>query len=171
MVAMLLLARCSGADDASLSVRLSYPQDVSAAASPGPEADPEALAAGAGEGRPAYLKTPDNRILVRVLAPHIPSPIEAWFDRSQGSGKISGIPPGDRIAVEVDEFDNTALTLGTSAPLLGRGFAHGVALAAGESRTVVVTANATASGWSAAMRPVLAALSASMLASTALMTA
>jgi hypothetical protein len=138
IVAIILLAGCSGTDDASLSVRLTYPQDGSAAAFSAPEADPAVLAGGAGEARPTYLKNPDNRILVRVLAPHIPAPIEVWFDRSQGRGKISGIPPGDRIAVEVDEFDNTALTLGTNAPLLGRGFAHGVALAAGESRTVAV---------------------------------
>jgi len=136
IVAIILLAGCSGTDDASLSVRLTYPQDGSAAVSSAPKADPATLAAGAGEARPTYLKNPDNRILVRVLAPHIPAPIEVWFDRSQGRGKISGIPPGDRIAVEVDEFDNTAMTLGTNAPLLGRGFAHGVALAAGESRTV-----------------------------------
>ena len=138
IVAIILLGGCSGTDDASLSVRLTYPQDGSAAASSAPVADPGARAAGAGEARPTYLKNPDNRILVRVLAPHIPAPIEVWFDRSQGRGKISGIPPGDRIAVEVDEFDNTALTLGANAPLLGRGFAHGVALAAGESRTVAV---------------------------------
>ncbi|MGB7971948.1 MAG: hypothetical protein WCF31_08270, partial [Candidatus Deferrimicrobiaceae bacterium] len=138
IVAIILLAGCSGTNDASLSVRLTYPQDGSAAVSSAPTADPAALAAGAGEARPTYLKNPDNRILVRVLAPHIPAPIEVWFDRSQGRGKISGIPPGDRIAVEVDEYDNTALTLGTNAPLLGRGFAHGVALAAGESRTVAV---------------------------------
>ena len=138
IVAGILLAGCSGTDDASLSVRLTYPQDSSVAASPAPVADPAARAAGAGEARPAYLKNPDNRILIRVLAPHIPTPIEVWFDRSQGRGKISGIPPGGRIAVEVDEYDNTALTLGTNAPLLGRGFAHGVALAAGESKTVAV---------------------------------
>ncbi|MGW8284374.1 MAG: hypothetical protein ACWGPR_01490, partial [Candidatus Deferrimicrobiaceae bacterium] len=138
IVAGILLAGCSGTDDASLSVRLTYPQDRSAAASPAPVADPAARTAGAGEALPTYSKNPENRILVRVLAPHITTPIEVWFDRSQGRGKISGIPPGDRIAVEVDEFDNTALTLGTNAPLLGRGFAHGVALAAGESKTVAV---------------------------------
>jgi len=138
IVAGILLAGCSGTDDASLSVRLTYPQDRSAAASLATEADPAARAAGAGEALPSYAKNPDNRILIRVLAPHIPTPIEVWFDRSQGRAKISGIPPGDRIAVEVDEYDNTALTLGTNAPLLGRGFAHGVALAAGESRTVSV---------------------------------
>src|SRR4030066_50526 len=43
-----------------------------------------------------------------------------------------------RIAVEVDEYDNTALTLGTNAPLLGRGFAHGVTLSPGENKTVTV---------------------------------
>jgi hypothetical protein len=81
---------------------------------------------------------PENRILIRVLAPHIATPMKAWFDRSQGRGEISGIPPGDRIAVEVDEYDNTALTLGTNAPLLGRGWAHGVTLSPGENKTVTV---------------------------------
>ena len=128
---VLILAGCSSANDASLSVRLSYPQEGAAAgtAIPGMEAP---------VARPAYVKAPDNRILIRVLAPHIPTPIEAWFDRSLGRGEISGIPPGDRIAVEVDEHDNTALTLGTNAPLLGRGWAHGISLAPGENRTVIV---------------------------------
>jgi hypothetical protein len=84
------------------------------------------------------VKLPENRILIRVLAPHIATPIEAWFDRSQGRGEISGIPPGNRIAVEVDEYDNTALTLGTNAPLLGRGWAHGVTLSPGEDKTVTI---------------------------------
>jgi len=140
VLAVLLLAGCSGTDDASLSVRLTYPQEGSTAgtASSAPEAESAARSSGAGEARPAYLKISDNRILIRVLAPHIATPIEAWFSRSAGRGEISGIPPGDRIAVEVDEYDNTALTLGTNAPLLGRGRALGVALAAGENKTVAV---------------------------------
>ncbi len=130
ILAVLFLAGCSGTDDASLSVRLTYPQDGSAAG-PSP-------ARAHGPVRPAYEKVPENRILIRVLAPHIATPIEAWFSRSAGRGRISGIPPGDRIAVEVDEYDNTALTLGTNAPLLGRGAAHGIALSPGETRTVTV---------------------------------
>lgn len=122
ILAALFLWGCSGGNEASLSVRLAYPREIGTA----------------GRVGPAYAKAPDNRILIRVLAPHIATPIEAWFDRSLGRGEISGIPPGDRIAVEVDEYDNTALTLGTNAPLLGRGVAHGVSLAAGENRTVVV---------------------------------
>ena len=130
ILALLILAGCSSTNDASLSVRLTYPQEGAAA---GP-----ALAGSDAPARPAYAKAPENRILIRVLAPHIPTPIEAWFDRSLGRGEISGIPPGDRIAVEVDEYDNTALTLGTNAPLLGRGFAHGVTLSPGENKTVAV---------------------------------
>jgi hypothetical protein len=122
ILAALFLWGCSDGNQASLSVRLTYPGEV----------------ATAGQARPAYAKAPENRILIRVLAPHIATPIEAWFDRSRGRGEISGIPPGDRIAVEVDEFDNTAMVLGTNAPLLGRGWAHGVTLAAGENRTVTV---------------------------------
>jgi hypothetical protein len=130
ILAVLLAFGCSDANDASLSVRLTYPQESAAAGTGHARAD--------GTVRPAYVKAPENRILIRVLAPHIATPIEAWFDRSQGRGEISGIPPGDRIAVEVDEYDNTALTLGTNAPLLGRGFAHGVTLNAGENRTVII---------------------------------
>ncbi len=135
-LAGLLLAGCSGGRGASISVRLDYPQDGAAPASAG--ADGAARAASGGTAAPAYVKLPANRILIRVLAPHIPTPIEAWFDRAAGRGEITGIPPGDRIVVEVDEYDNTAVALGTDAPLLGRGWAQGVTLAAGESKTVTV---------------------------------
>ena len=130
-LAVLFLAGCSSPRDASLSVRLTYPQEGAGAVPP--TAGPDAPVA-----RPAYAKAPENRILIRVLAPHIATPIEAWFDRSAGRGEISGIPPGGRIAVEVDEHDNTARTLGTNAPLLGRGWAHGITLSPGENRTVTV---------------------------------
>ena len=84
--------------------------------------------------RPLYPQVPSNRILIRVLAPHIAVPMEAWFDRSAGKGEISGIPPGTRIAVEVDEYDNTAGTL----VLLGRGWYQGITLSAGQYRDVPV---------------------------------
>ncbi len=129
-LAALFLAGCSAGPDASLSVRLTYPQEGAASAAARPLSG--------GTAAPAYVKEPGNRILIRVLAPHIATPIEAWFDRSAGRGVISGIPPGDRIVVEVDEYDNTAVTLLANAPLLGRGWAHGVTLAAGESKTVAV---------------------------------
>ncbi len=135
-LAGLILAACSSGRDASLSVRLSYPQEAAAPVSAG--ADGAARPASGGTAAPAYVKVPGNRILIRVLAPHLPAPIEAWFDRSAGRGEISGIPPGDRIVVEVDEYDNTAATLGTDAPLLGRGWAQGVTLGAGERKTVTV---------------------------------
>jgi hypothetical protein len=101
-----------------------------------------AVAAGvAGTATPqaTYPQEPENRILIRVLAPHIDPPMEAWFDRSAGKGTITGIPPGDRIAVEVDEFDNTATSLFTNAPLLGRGWTHGLTLAPGEHKQVTIT--------------------------------
>jgi len=68
--------------------------------------------------------------------------MEAWFSRSDGHGEIGGIPPGTRITVEVDEYDNSALTLGTNAPLLGRGWYNGITLSAGEVKTVPVAMHA-----------------------------
>ncbi|MCL5966993.1 MAG: hypothetical protein M1550_07345 [Deltaproteobacteria bacterium] len=107
---------------------------------PDPGAGPAATAAPAGTSvRAAYPTDNTNRILIRILAPHIPAPMEAWFDRSAGHGEISGIPPGDRIVVEVDEYDNTARTLFTAAPLLGRGWTQGVSLGPGQFKTVPVT--------------------------------
>jgi len=120
---------CSSAGDGSIAVQLVYPA---------PTAAPSAAALAAAPRAPAYAH-PSNRILIRVLAPHF-APIERWFDRSAGRGEIGGIPPGTRITVEVDEYDNTALTLGlgTSAPLLGRGWYNGITLTAGEVKTVPV---------------------------------
>ena len=131
-----LFPGCSGAyRDGSISIRLEYPPSGDNSA---PSSADAARVHAQDAARPSYALDPSNRILIRVLAPHISPPMEAWFDRSAGRGVISGIPPGDRIAVEVDEYDNTALTLGTGAPLLGRGFAHGVTLSPGESKTVPV---------------------------------
>jgi hypothetical protein len=120
-------AGCSRAGDGSLAVQLVYPAP--------PERDGAAAAAVPAVPRAAtravsYPTSPDDRILIRVLAPHIPVPIEKWFRRSDGRGVVDGIPPGTRIAVEVDEYDNTATTL------LGRGWYHGVTLSAGETKTV-----------------------------------
>lgn len=140
VLAVLLSAACSSGNDGALSIRLEYPQDGGAAGAPSSasEGDTSAQSVASGAARPSYVKVDDNRILIRVLAPHIPTSMEAWFDRSAGHGEITGIPPGDRIAVEVDEYDNTAVTLGTNAPLLGRGWAQGISLAAGEHKTVPV---------------------------------
>ena len=119
------------ADSGSITVRLTFPPDNTVASrAPGSPAD---------SVQPRYPKLADNRILIRVLAPHIAAPIEAWFDRSAGRGEITGIPPGNRIVVEVDEYDNTARTLLTNAPLLGRGWAQGITLAPGEFREVPIT--------------------------------
>jgi len=116
---------CSRSGDGALAVQLVYP------------AAPEA--AGSRVVRaPPYPTHPSDRILIRVLAPHF-APMEKWFDRSAGRGEIDGIPPGTRIAVEVDEYDNTAVTLGTNAPLLGRGWFNGITLAPGEFKTVPVS--------------------------------
>ena len=125
-------AGCSRGGDGSITVQLVYPASpASSAAGPGAAASVSAPPA------PNYTIHPSNRILIRVLAPHF-APREAWFSRSDGRGEIGGIPPGTRITVEVDEYDNTAVTLGTKAPLLGRGWFNGITLAAGEVKTVPV---------------------------------
>ena len=126
-------AGCSPAGDGSIAVQLVYP------ASPAAPSVAASAAARAPVRAPSYATHPSDRILIRVLAPHF-APKEAWFSRSDGRGEIGGIPPGARITVEVDEYDNTALTLGlgTSAPLLGRGWFNGITLAAGEVKTVPV---------------------------------
>jgi hypothetical protein len=117
-------------------VQLAYPQDNAAARSASPAALP-AGPSGAFTPSPDYVRHPSNRILIRVLGPDF-APIEAWFDRSDGRGVIAGVPPGTRISVEVDEHDNTASSLGTDAPLLGRGWTRGVTLSSGEAKTVPV---------------------------------
>jgi len=126
-------AGCSRPTDGTLAVQLVYP------------APPGAAAAGAAGSRASVLAVsyptdPGDRIRVRVLAPHF-APIEKWFLRSEGRGEIDGIPPGPRITVEVDEYDNTAVPSGDAvidAPLLGRGWYNGIALSAGEVKTVPV---------------------------------
>jgi hypothetical protein len=126
-------AGCSRAGDGSIAVQLVYPPP------PGP-----AAAARASVRAPSYATDPSDRIRIRVLGPHF-APIEKWFLRSDGRGEIGGIPPGARIAVEVDEYDNTAIPSGDAvlaAPLLGRGWIHGVTLSPGEVRTVPVAMHA-----------------------------
>ena len=120
---------CSSAGDGSIAVQLRYPQ------APGP-----AAAARVSVRAPSYATDPSDRIRIRVLAPHF-APIEKWFLRSDGRGEIGGIPPGTRITVEVDEYDNTAIPSGNaviSAPLLGRGWYNGITLSPGEVETVPV---------------------------------
>jgi len=120
---------CSGAGDGSIAVQLVYPAPPAAA-----------VAAPAAVRAPSYATDPADRIRIRVLGPHF-APIEKWFRRSDGRGEIGGIPPGTRIAVEVDEYDNTAIPSGDAvlaAPLLGRGWYNGIALSPGEVRTVPV---------------------------------
>jgi len=118
---------CSGAGDGSIAVQLTYPT-------------PPAADARASARAPLYATDPGDRIRIRVLAPHF-APIEKWFRRSDGRGEVGGIPPGARIAVEVDEYDNTAIPSGDAviaAPLLGRGWYDGITLSPGESKTVPV---------------------------------
>ena len=120
---------CSSAGGGSIAVQLVYP------APPGP-----AAAAPASVRAPSYATDPADRIRVRVLGPHF-APIERWFRRSDGRGEIGGIPPGARIAVEVDEYDNTAIVSDNAviaAPLLGRGWYRGITLSPGEVKTVPV---------------------------------
>ena len=122
-------AGCSGAGGGSIAVQLVYP--------PPPE---PAAAARAPVRAPSYATAPDDRIRVRVLAPHF-APIEKWFRRSDGRGEIGGIPPGTGIAVEVDEYDGTAVPSTAAviaAPLLGRGWYRGITLSPGEVKTVPV---------------------------------
>ncbi|MBW6505085.1 hypothetical protein K0B90_12575, partial [bacterium] len=122
-------AGCSGTGDGSIAVQLVYPPPGAAAAARAPVP------------APSYATDPANRIRIRVLAPHF-APIERWFLRSDGRGEIGGIPPGARITVEVDEYDNTAISSGDAvidAPLLGRGWHNGIALTAGEVKTVPVS--------------------------------
>ena len=119
---------CSSAGDGSIAVQLVYP------------APPAAAAARPSVRAPSYATDPADRIRIRVLGPHF-APVEKWFRRSDGRGEIGGIPPGARIAVEVDEYDNTAIPSGDAvlaAPLLGRGWSNGITLSAGEAKTVPV---------------------------------
>ncbi len=120
-------AGCSGGGDGSIAVQLVYPS-------------PPRAAAPASVRAPSYATDPADRIRIRVLAPHF-APIGKWFRRSDGRGEIGGIPPGTRIAVEVDEYDNTAIPSDAAvidAPLLGRGWHHGITLSAGEVKTVPI---------------------------------
>ncbi|MHB1025900.1 MAG: NHL repeat-containing protein [Desulfobacteria bacterium] len=119
---------CSSAGDGSIAVQLVYPPAGAAAA-------------GRASVRAAsYATDPADRIRIRVLGPHF-APIERWFLRSDGRGEIGGIPPGARIAVEVDEYDPTAVPSANAvlaAPLLGRGWSNGIALSPGEVKTVTI---------------------------------
>ena len=120
---------CSGAGDGSIAVQLVYPTPAAAT-----------VASRASVRAPSYATDPADRIRIRVLAPHF-GPVEKWFRRSDGRGEIGGIPPGTRIAVEVDEYDNTAIPSGDAvidAPLLGRGWYDGITLSPGEVKTVPV---------------------------------
>ena len=122
-------AGCSSAGDGSIAVQLVYPSPPGAAA-----------AARASVRAASYATDPADRIRIRVLAPHF-APIEKWFRRSDGRGEIGGIPPGARIAVEVDEYDNTAIPSADAviaAPLLGRGWYNGITLSPGEVKTVTI---------------------------------
>jgi hypothetical protein len=120
---------CSSAGDGSIAVQLVYPSPPGAAA-----------AARASVRAPSYATDPADRIRIRVLAPHF-APREKWFLRSDGRGEIGGIPPGTRITVEVDEYDNTAIVSDNAvlaAPLLGRGWFNGITLSPGEVKTVTI---------------------------------
>ncbi len=122
-------AGCSRGGDGSIAVQLTYPPSPGAAA--GSRASARA---------PSYATDPADRIRVRVLAPHF-APIEKWFLRSDAHGEIGGIPPGTRITVEVDEYDNTAIPSDNAviaAPLRGRGWCNGITLSPGEVKTVPV---------------------------------
>ncbi len=110
-------------------MQLVYPPPP--AASPGAAAPVAHASPRAPVRAPTYATDPGDRILIRVLAPYF-APREAWFRRSDGHGEIGGIPPGTRITVEVDEYDNNATVL------LGRGWYNGISLSPGEAKTVPV---------------------------------
>ena len=136
--------------DSAISVQLMYPASASSASLTAVDAEGVESIEGA-ENQPGFQYAPalhntasasyqrdsSNRILIRVLGPGF-HPIEAWFERSEGRGVIRGVPPGTRISVEVDEYDSDAAFLGTNARLLGRGWARGITLSAGEDKTVEV---------------------------------
>ena len=122
-------AGCSRPGEGSIAVQLVYPLAPAAAS-----------ASSASVRTASYPLDNTNRIRIRVLAPHF-APIEKWFRRSDRRGEIGGIPPGTRITVEVDEYDSTAVPSDSAviaAPLLGRGWYNGIALSAGEVKTVPV---------------------------------
>ena len=138
------LYACGGGGAArggDIAVQLTYPgssgADASMASAPGLSDDSVSHAPVAT----SYPLDPSNRILIRVLGPDF-APMEAWFNRSQGRGVIKNVPPGSKIVVEVDEYDSSAVTLGTSATLLGRGWVQDITLAEGEAKTVDVAMHA-----------------------------
>ena len=121
-----------------LAIQLSYPSsDLQTDDGFADSSISQNVSSMSGPAAALYPTHPSNRILIRILSPHF-SPIEAWFERSEGRGVIRNVPPGTRISVEVDEYDNTAVLLGTNAVLRGRGWARGITLAPGETKKVEV---------------------------------
>lgn len=129
---------CSRSAGGTLAVQLTYPSSTAASLAAAPASGyPEPSASARA---PSYITHPSDKIRIRVLAPHF-SPIQRWFTRADGHGEIGGIPPGTRITVEVDEYDNTAIATDNviiGAPLLGRGWYNGISLSPGEMKTVPV---------------------------------
>jgi len=133
-------AGCSSAGGGSIAVQLVYPAPPGTAAPSVAAPAPGSAMPSATVRAPSYVTHPSDKIRIRVLAPHF-SPIQKWFNRSDGRGEIGGIPPGTRITVEVDEYDNTAIATDNaviSARLLGRGWYNGITLSAGETKVVPV---------------------------------
>jgi len=133
-------AGCSSAGGGSIAVQLVYPAPPGTAAPSVAAPAPGSAMPSATVRAPSYVTHPSDKIRIRVLAPHF-SPVQKWFNRSDGRGEIGGIPPGTRITVEVDEYDNTAIATDNaviSARLLGRGWYNGITLSAGETKVVPV---------------------------------
>jgi len=133
-------AGCSRAGDGSIAVQLVYPAPPGTAAPSIAVPAPGSAMPSATVRAPSYVTHPSDKIRIRVLAPHF-SPIQKWFNRSDGRGEIGGIPPGAHITVEVDEYDNTAIAADNAvigAQLLGRGWYNGITLSAGERKVVPV---------------------------------
>jgi hypothetical protein len=118
----LVLPACSFvADDGTLSIRLTFPGDNAVSAP----------ASGAAEGQvqPRCAKSRQPHPHPRARAACSPP---SGLVRPVGGRGRSRESAGDQITVEVDEYDNTAGTLLTNAPLLGRGWAQGITLSPGE---------------------------------------
>ncbi|MCL1926225.1 MAG: hypothetical protein FWF95_03695 [Syntrophorhabdaceae bacterium] len=138
------LSSCGRFDsDGVLSVNLAYSDPAASWNMPDAESRSELPYASVFHNpvSASYELNPSNRILIRVLGPGF-SPIEAWFERSEGRGVIRGVPPGTRISVEVDEYRGDAPFLGTRSELLGRGWTRGITLSPGEDKTVGVVMHA-----------------------------
>jgi len=110
------------ARDGSIEVQLVYPLA------------PAAASATSAPVRAASYRWTTNRI--RIASSHPLRADREVVPGSDGRGEIGGIPPGERITVEVDEYDSTR-SLRQRHPrsaAAGRGWYNGIALSQGGGR-------------------------------------